>query len=258
MKVFAQQSTQMALRDLRNLLRQPWYVALTLMGPMIWLLLYGALFKRIVEIPGFGGGNYIDYLAPGIVVMSAMMSGGWSGMGVIQDLERGVIDRFLIAPTRRGSMIAGRLAQQAVVTVVQSVIIVLVALALGAHFAGGVAGVAVLIALAVLLGSAFGALSNGIALLARREETVIAAVQFVQLPLTFLSSVFIAATLAPHWIRDIARVNPLEWAAAAGRSALAADVDWGLVASRAGYLAAFAIASAWFATRAFRAYQRAV
>ncbi len=251
------QSFHMAMRDLRNLARQPWYLVMTLLSPMVWLLLYGALFKRVVDLPGFTGGSYIDYLAPGVVVMSAMISGGWSGMGVITDLDRGVIDRFLIAPSYRAAMIAGRLAQQAVVTVVQSIVIVLAALAVGAHFSGGLAGILVLLGLAVLLGSVAGALSNALALAARTEETVIAAFQFVQQPLMFLSTIFIAGVLAPGWIQDVARFNPVDWAAVASRSALSTDVDWGLVASRAGYLALLTAASGWLATRAFSAYQRA-
>jgi ABC-2 type transport system permease protein len=65
-------------------------------------------------------------------------------------------------------------------------------------------------------------------------------------------------SLAPGWIRDVARFNPVNWAVEAGREALGTNVDWGLVGSRAGYLAALAIACTWFATRAFQAYQRSV
>jgi ABC-2 type transport system permease protein len=83
-------SRYMTLRHLRELWRQPWYVAITLVQPVIWLLLFGALFKRVVEIPGFGGGNYIDFLTPGIVVITALFSAGWSGMSVINDIDRGV------------------------------------------------------------------------------------------------------------------------------------------------------------------------
>jgi ABC-2 type transport system permease protein len=111
---------------------------------------------------------------------------------------------------------------------------------------------------AVLLGGGFGALSIALGLLLRREESVIAAVQFVLLPLTFLSSVFIAQNLAPGWIQTIARFNPVDWAAQAGRDVLGTDVDWGLVLSRTGFLALFALACAFLATRAFRAYQRSV
>jgi hypothetical protein len=65
-------------------------------------------------------------------------------------------------------------------------------------------------------------------------------------------------SLAPGWIRDVARFNPVNWAVEAGREALGASVDWGLVGSRTGYLTGHAIVCAWFATRAFRAYQRSV
>jgi hypothetical protein len=119
----------LALRDLRALWRQPWFVAVTLVQPLIWLLLFGELFERMAALPGFGGESYIAYLAPGIVVMSALFSSGWNGMATIEDINRGVTDRLLVSPVRRGALIAGRVAQSAVVIVVQSVIMVLIALA---------------------------------------------------------------------------------------------------------------------------------
>jgi hypothetical protein len=62
---------------------------------MVWLLLSGQLFRRIVELPGFGG-NYLAYLTPGVVVMTAMMSAGWSGTAIVQDMEREVMDRLVL------------------------------------------------------------------------------------------------------------------------------------------------------------------
>ncbi len=244
------------VRHIRGLLRQPVFVALTLIQPFIWLLLFGALFKRVVDIPGFGAASYVDYLAPGIVVMTAMFSGGWAGIGFINDLEQGVIDRFLVSPVTRAALIAGRLVQQALVTVVQSLVLVGVALAIGADFPGGVAGVAVLLATAVVLGSAFGALSIGLAFVVRREESVVASVQLLLLPLTFLSSVFIERDLIPGWIRGAARFNPADWAVEAGRQAVGANADWGLVLSRGGYLLAFALACGWLGARGVHAYER--
>jgi ABC-2 type transport system permease protein len=249
-------SWHLSLRQLRNLARQPWFVAISLAQPLVYLLLYTALFERIVEIPGFDAGSYLDFLAPGLVVMTAMFSGGWSGIGVINDLERGVIDRFLVSPITRGALIAGRLIQQAIVTVIQSLVLVGLALAIGADFPGGVAGVAVLIATAIVLGTAFGALSIGLALTVRREESVVAAVQLLLLPLTFLSSVFIQRDLIPGWIRQAARFNPADWAVVAGREAVGANVGWTSVLEHGGYLTAFALACAWLGSRAFRAYQR--
>jgi ABC-2 type transport system permease protein len=87
---------------------------------------------------------------------------------------------------------------------------------------------------------------------------VIGAVQLLLLPLTFLSSVFMQRDLMPGWMQDVSRFNPAEWAAQAGREAVAAEVDWSVVASHVGFLAAFGLLAAWLATRGFRAYQRSV
>ena len=86
----------MTLRDLRALWRQPWYVVATLVQPVIWLLLFGELFKRVADLPGFGDESYIAYLAPGVVIMSALFSSGWNGMATIEEINRGVTDRLLV------------------------------------------------------------------------------------------------------------------------------------------------------------------
>jgi ABC-2 type transport system permease protein len=248
----------MTVRHLRELWRQPWFVAVTLVQPVIWLLLFGALFKKVVEIPGFPGGSYIAFLAPGVVVMTAMFNSAWSGMALIDDLNRGVTARFLVSPVRREALIAGRIVKEAVVVVIQSLIIVALALVVGASFPGGVGGVAVLFAVSALLGAVFGALSNGFALIMRQEEALIGAVQFIVLPLTFLSSTFLAANLIPKWMAHVSDFNPVNWAVIAGRGATSAHPDWGIVASRAGFLVALLLVTIAFATRAFRAYQRSV
>ena len=248
----------MTVRHLMALWRQPWWIAVSLVQPVIWLLLFGALFKSVTDIPGFGSTNYIQFLAPGVVVMTAFFGAGWTGMPVIDDINRGVIDRFLVSPVRRSALINGRLLQSSLSIAIQALIIVGLALIVGADFGGGVGGVLVLIVVSALLGTGFGALSNGLALLMRREESLIAVMQFLLLPLTFLSSAFMQADLAPGWIQDAARFNPVNWAVEAGREAVSSGTDWGLVAGRAGLLAAFAAVCAFFATRAFRTYQGSV
>ncbi len=251
-------SLYMAVRHMRNLARQPLYIMFTLVQPVIWLVLFGQLFKNIVRLPGFGAPSYVDFLTPGVVVMTVLFGAGWSGMGIIHDLDLGVMDRFLVSPVSRVALIAGRLVQLGVVAVIQSVLIVVLGLIMGARFPGGILGVVVLIVCAVLLSLPVGALSCAIALLARKEETVIGASNFILLPLTFLSSVFMAESLMPAWMQTVVRFNPVQWAADAGRMALSAHPDWGSVLARAVLLAALSVVSAWLATRAFRAYQRSV
>jgi ABC-2 type transport system permease protein len=248
----------MTVRHVMELLRQPWWIFVNLVQPVVWLLLFGALFETVTDIPGFGSDNYIQFLAPGVVVMTAFFTAGWSGMPMIEDLERGVIDRFLVSPVRRSSLITGRLVNSGLQIVVQTLIIVGLAIATGAEFSNGVAGVAVLMGIAVLLAAAFGALSNGLALLARREETLIALMQFLMLPLSFLSVTFMEKDLMPEWMQSAAAFNPVNWAVEAGREALTASPDWAMIAGRTCLLIAFLGATLAFAVRAFRNYQRTV
>ncbi len=249
---------QVALRYIRALLRQPAWVGISLVQPIIWLLLFGALFKRSADIPGFTGGSYIEFLTPGVVVMLAVSSAGWVGMGFIEDINRGTMDRLLVSPIWRGALNLGSVAQSVLSIVIQSVIVIALSLAVGAHFHNGIAGVAVLVAVAGLLGAVFASLSNGVAVLTRQRETLIGIVTMVTLPLTFLSSALMQQGLLPSWIRWIAKFNPVNWAAEAGRSAATPHADWGLIATRTGLLALLLLASAAFATRAFNAYQRSI
>jgi ABC-2 type transport system permease protein len=249
---------QVALRYIRALLRQPAWVGISLVQPVIWLLLFGALFRRTADIPGFAGGSYIEFLTPGVVVMLAVSSAGWVGMGFIEDINRGTMDRLLVSPIWRGALNLGSVAQSVLSIVIQSVIVIGLSLAVGAHFHNGVAGVGVLVAVAGLLGAVFASLSNGVAVLTRQRETLIGIVTMVTLPLTFLSSALMQQSLLPSWIRWIAKFNPVNWAAEAGRSAAGTNADWGLIATRTGFLALLLLASAAFATHAFNAYQRSV
>jgi ABC-2 type transport system permease protein len=237
-------------------MRQPWYIALTLIQPIIWLGLYGQLFKRVVELPGFQTNSYISFLTPGVIIMSALFGSGWTGMGIILDLDKGVMDRFLISPVSRPAIILGRLVYLAIVTVVQSLILFSMGFLLGARYAGGAAGLLVLLAAAISVGLPFGALSIAMALMVRKQESVIGAVNFILLPLTFMSPVFIASTLMPGWMIAAARFNPLNWAVEAGRVALSGQPDWALILLRLVSLWGFALFAIWLATRAFRAYQR--
>jgi ABC-2 type transport system permease protein len=243
------------VRQIRALLRQPVFVAITLIQPFIWLLLFGALFKRVVEIPGFQAPSYIDYLAPGIVVMTGFFAGGWNGVAILNDMQRGTLDRFLVTPARRIALIAGPLGYQAVATVIQSVIILGVGYALGARYSGPV-GIVVFLMAVVLLCSALAAMSNAIALLVRQEESLIGFVQFTALPLTFLSTALMPANLVPAWVSTVAKFNPVNWAIEVGRTALGADPDWSLIGTRLLLLLAFAALLTWAALAAFRTYQR--
>jgi ABC-2 type transport system permease protein len=244
-------------RYLRELYRQPIVIFMSLLQPVIWLLLFGALFKRVAQVPGFGGGSYITYLTPGVVIMTAMFSASWTGMSYIEDMASGVLDRFLTAPVSRGALTAAMLGYQAVTTVVQSAVVIAIGWGTGAAFPGGAGGVAALIGISVLLALTMAGLSDAFALLARQREAVIGVSSILVLPLTFLSGAFLSLALVPHWIADVARYNPVNWAASGGRAAVTAHVPWGTVGSYAGFLALAIAVTATAATVSFRAYLKA-
>ena len=247
------QTLYMTARHLRELWRQPWFVGVTLVQPVIWLLLFGALFKKVAELPGFGGGSYITYLTPGVVIMTALFSSSWTGMSFIEDMDTGVMDRFLTAPVPRGALIAASLAYQGVTTIVQSAIIIAIGWGIGAGFPGGAAGVAALIGVSVLISLAMAGLSDGFALLVPQREALIGVSTMLVLPLTFLSGAFLSLQLVPGWIAGIARFNPVNWAASAGRVAVGGHPPWGTIGSYAGFLALALVATAAMSTWAFRA-----
>lgn len=251
-------SVFLTVRGVRTLMRQPAYAAITLIQPVIWLLLFGQLFRSVIDIPGFSStsGSYLEFITPGVIVMTALFSSGWAGTVYIEDMNRGVMDRLLASPVRRGAMMAGTLAYQALTTMLQTAIVFLIAFAAGARFPGGAAGIAITMVAAALISIVIASLSNAIALLVRQQEALIGISQFIVLPLQFLSSAVMDTRLAPRWVQHVARYNPVDWAVVASRQALSSSPDWGAVWPRLGLLAALAGVMAWLATRAFRTYQR--
>lgn len=245
-------------RALRTLARQPAYAAITVIQPVIWLLLFGQLFHDVIHLPGFStqAGSYLQFITPGVVSMTALFSSGWAGTGYIEDMDRGVMDRLLASPVRRGAMMIGSLAYQAVTTILQTLLVLLIAFAAGARFPGGAAGVGVTVLAAVLLSSIIASLSNAVALLVRQQEALIGISQFIVLPLQFLSSAVMDTRLSPAWVRHVARYNPVDWTVVAARQALSAGTEWGAVWPRLGWLTLLAAVMAVLATRAFRTYQR--
>jgi len=246
-------------RKLHALVRQPWVLAFSVVQPVIWLFLFGQLFRKIIDIPGFAfGGTYLDYLVPGLIAMNAMANNMWAGMTMIEEIDRGTLNRFLAAPASRVGIMNATVAEQAVSTTVQSLIIIGLGLAGGARYHGGVAGVAVLVAASILVGVVFGALSNTVGMLLRSREAIIGVYTFFMLPLMFLSSAFMLTQLMPGWMQAIASRNPLNWVVQIGRSAVSAHPDWGAIGVRCAGLLVLAVVCVAVSVVTFRSYQKNV
>ncbi|HEX3965190.1 MAG TPA: ABC transporter permease [Trebonia sp.] len=244
-------------RKMRALVRQPMLVVFSVVQPAIWLFLFGELFRKVVDIPGFAyGGSFLAYLVPGVIAMNAMSSNMWAGMTMIEEIERGTLNRLLVTPASRLAIMNAAVVEQAAATVVQTLIIVGLGLAGGARYPGGVSGVVVATAAAVLVGVMWGGLSNITGMLLRSREAVIAVYTFFMLPLMFLSSAFMQPGFMPGWMQAIASRNPLNWEVQIGRSALSAAPDWAGIAVRCGGLLALAVICVAFSAATFRSYAK--
>lgn len=251
------QTQLLTTRALRALGRQPAYLAFSLVQPLIWLLLFGKVFTAIGRLPGFGSHSYLEYLTPGVVAMTAMLTATWAGGNLIQDIDRGVMDRTLSSPTRRGAVIAATVVYQGLTMVVLALLVFGLAWLAGVRYPGGWAGVPITVGFAVLLTAVFTGISDALALLLRQQEALIGLSQLLTLPLSFLSSAMLPPGLLPSWVGTAARFNPLNWAAEGSREALFGHPDWTVVLRDAGLLAGLALLTCWGAIAAFRAYQNA-
>jgi ABC-2 type transport system permease protein len=248
----------MTMRQARNLMREPIWIVLLLVQPMVWLVLYGQLFRNVTKLGGFGTASYITFLAPAIVVMNAFFGATWSGMSMINDLDHKVVERFLAAPASRFAIVLSQIVRSALTAAIQALVILLVALALGVRVHTGVLGWLVIILAAILVNSAFAGISQAIALLTRREATMIAVANFIGLPLLFLSTTMIARAQMPGWMQFAARFNPVDWGVKAAREVVLPGTSWGAVGRYLLLLLLLsAVTSAW-ATWTFRAYQRSL
>jgi len=248
----------MTVRQARNLMREPIWIVLLLVQPMVWLVLYGQLFRNVTRLGGFGTGSYVTFLAPAIVVMNAFFGATWSGMSMINDLEHKVVERFLATPASRFSLVLSQIVRSAITAAIQAIVILLVSLALGVRIHTGVPGWIVIVVAAILVNSAFAGISQAIALLTRREATMIAVANFIGLPLLFLSTTMIARTQMPHWMQIAARFNPVDWGVRAAREVVLPGTSWSTVGWHLLFLLALSAATAAWATRTFRSYQRSL
>src|SRR3954469_3157860 len=103
----------MVARQARNLQREPIWIVMMIVQPMVWLVLYGQLFKNVTRLGGFGTGSYVTFLAPAIVVMNGFFGATWSGMSMINDLEHKVVERFLATRASRLSIVLSQIVRSA-------------------------------------------------------------------------------------------------------------------------------------------------
>lgn len=215
---FARDTFYLLLRELRITLRMPVWLIMAVVQPIIWLLLFSQLFQAVGTIESFPETSYLRFLTPGLAIMAALFSSSYSGMGILRDIERGVMDRLLATPTRRASLIGSRVLHAAVSVMIQAGVILVMSILMGIRPGGGVLGAFWVLLAAGVLGIALGAVSNGLAIVTGRQELLLSLTNFAVLPLTFLSTMIMARPMMPDWMKGVARFNPVDWAVTVARN----------------------------------------
>jgi ABC-2 type transport system permease protein len=188
--------------------------------PALWLLIYGEVFTRVRAIPTPEGIPYLAYLAPGIMAQSALFIAIFYGIQIIWERDAGVLTKLMVTPTPRSALITGKAFASSVRSLVQGVVVVIIAILLGVSFTDNPLK---LIAAAVILalGSAFfSCLSMSIAGVVVARDRLMGIGQAITMPLFFSSSALYPAKIMPGWLQVISKVNPLSYEVEALRGLL--------------------------------------
>jgi ABC-2 type transport system permease protein len=200
----------------------PAYV-LPAMPPLLMVVVFTALFDRIAETPGFGAGDYIDYLLPGAVVLTALLGAGFTATYLVQDAVGGYLDRLRLLPTSRVAMLGGRQTFEALRVLPAAVVVSAVCVALGAPIDGGLTGLSACLLLVALLSAAFSGLFH-VAGLASSDPQTALALQPIGVLVGLVSTALVPASVAASGFSDIARINPVSVVVDGARASLAGDV----------------------------------
>jgi ABC-2 type transport system permease protein len=249
---FLRDTWYITLRDIRARIRMPMFILMSLFQPILWLVLFSQIFKSLGGMLGPGGTSYLQFFAPGVLVMMALFGSAFSGFGMLMDMDTGILSKMLATPVSRVSIIIGRVIASTIVTLVQALIIIIVSLIMGVHFKTGVPGVLFTFFLLSLLGLGFAAFSNGLALLLKRQEIVMTLINLLTMPLMFLSSLMMPAASLPGWFNTVRQINPIDYAVVSARDLISNGYIWHDLWLSLVVLAALAVAGVAFGTLMFR------
>jgi len=196
------------LRDMKWFLRAKARIISTIVMPFLWLAILGMGLGAVTQIPGVG--NYIDFLAPGIVAMAILFNATMTGVSVLWDRQFGFLKEILVAPVSRISIMLGRTFGGTTTSIIQGVMLLLVAGLIGAKMPGP-AGF--LLALLFMIVLAIGFVGLGLAIASRITDPVAfpLVINFLIMPLFFLSGAIFPLGMAPEWLRVIAYIDPVAY-----------------------------------------------
>ena len=218
-------------RAFKKLLRNPIVLLFSLIQPIIFLLIFTQLFDGLANLPNWrqitGVTTYLAFAAPGLVLMNAFSSALQSGVTMVDDIQSGFLDKVLVTPVRRSSILLGRMMADAVRILIQSVILLSLAMLLGATLNNGIVGVLTILGIIAFFGLAWAGISHSIGLRTKNQQAVFSAGFLLTFPLMFMSTMMMPDSFMKDWIREVSKYNPISFAVNAIRSLMILSfADW--------------------------------
>ena len=204
-------------RNLRHYVRQPRLLVFSTIQPVMFVLLFSFVFDGVVGVALPGGISYIDFLLPGILIHSSAFRTTQTAVGLAEDLERGVVDRFRSMPMARSAVLSGRTMADLIRSVAVLLLMIAVGYLIGFRFDRGVVAAIGAIAVVALFGYALSWIFTYIAMVVPGAEAVQAAGFVAIFPLVFASSVFVPVQTMPGWLGTVVAYNPVTLGADAAR-----------------------------------------
>ncbi len=206
----------LARRNLMRIPRQPDLLVAYTVQPVMFVLLFVYVFGGAISTPGF---DYVDFLMPGIIVQSIAFGGFVTALGLSEDVQKGLIDRFRSLPMSRAAVLLGRTTSDIPLNCLSLIVLLAVGFLAGFNFQDTTAGQVVLgIFLLLFLGYAFSWIFALVGLYSSTPETANSIGFTLIFPLTFASSVFVPAETMPDGLRQFAEANPFTTISDAVRS----------------------------------------
>lgn len=225
---FFRESMVVFNRQLRMNLRNPAWVLIGVMQPILYLVLFGPLLEPLIEELG---GNAYNWFVPGMLVQLGIFGAMFAGFSLIGEWREGVIEAERVTPASRGALLFGRLYRDLLQILVQAIILVALGLVMGMDFKP--VGILVGIAITVMIGGAGAAASNAFALLVKSEDVMAPVTNMLLMPILLLSGIFLPMSFGAAWLETLADVIPTKHIVDAVRASFfgdlrVADIGWGV------------------------------
>jgi len=199
-------------RELKRYRKSRSGVLIRLIQPVVWIIVIGNTFagtQSLIQSVGFTG-EYIEFMTPGIIVLTAIFTSIFGGVNTLWDRRYGFMNKALTAPISRSSIALGKMFAISLIAALQASLIIGIALAIGVSFTN-IFLIVPIMAIVILFSLGFSGISVMVAATAKSQETFWGIINFLGMPLFMLSPALFPLELLPEWLAVAARLNPVTY-----------------------------------------------